>query len=406
MVLNSSWLTLAMLFAALLVASGSQSAYGVLLPTLEAEFGVSRVASSTVMLLYLIALGFWNVIAGWFTDRFTSKWAINLGYAALVIGLAVWSLSTHIFHLYLIHGAIISFGTAFLGLTVLSPIISKKFITQSGLALGFVSIGFPLGQLTMPPILAILVTILDWRTALICSSLAIGVLGLFTSVTIRGGGAGCKESDAEVRKQTFGDPRLKKAVYIASIPYFVCGFTDFLIMTHLIAYATSLNIGLTWAALSISLIGAFNIPALILLGLFADRFGAGASLTLTYSIRFCSFLILLNADTLLTLYLFAAIFGLTSYTTAPLAAKLVFVGYGSRRASTVYGLLVLVHMIGGAIGALCGGVIFDAYDSYKLAFLFSTLLLAVAVLLSFYAQKVSSSQPIGGLEFGIDNRER
>jgi len=384
---------LILLFATLLVASGSQTAYGVLLPTLEAEFGVSRVASSIVMLLYLTALGFWNVFAGWFTDRFSPKLAINLGYTALVAGFVAWSLSTHILYLYLIHGAVISFGTAFLGLTVLSPIISKRFVRQSGLALGLVSVGFSLGQLTTPPILATLVTALEWRSALICLSLAIAAIGFLTLVTLstRKSGAEFKESDSEVRKQTSGDIRLKKAVYISSFPYFVCGFTDFLIVTHLVAYATSLSISLTPAALSVSLIGAFNIPALILFGLFADKFGAAASLALTYTIRFGSFILLMNTDTLVELYLFAAIFGLTYYTTAPLAAKLVFAGYGSRQASTVYGLLVLLHMIGGALGALFGGFIYDTYSSYQSAFLFSTLLLAGAALTSFYVQKLSSS---------------
>jgi predicted MFS family arabinose efflux permease len=190
--------------------------------------------------------------------------------------------------------------------------------------------------------------------------------------------------------ETSENARFKKAVYVSSIPYFVCGFTDFLIVTHLVAYATSFKVGLTPASLSLSLIGAFNIPALVLLGLFADRFGAAASLTLTYATRLGSFIILLNADTLPKIYLFAAIFGLTYYTTAPLAAKLVFTGYRSTQASTVYGILVLIHMIGGALGALFGGAIYDAYSTYQPAFLFSTLLLASAVLLSFYAQKVSS----------------
>jgi len=386
------WLMLFALFATLIVASGSQSAYGVLLPTLEAEFGVSRVASSAVMLLYLVAVGFWNVLAGWFTDKFGSKWAINLGYAALAIGFAAWSLSTQILNLYLIHGAVISFGTAFLGLTVVSPIVSKRFARRSGLALGLVSIGFSLGQIAAPPILATLATFLNWRAALICSSLAIVAVGVFTLLTIRMEevGACSGGSEAEVRMETSENARFKKAVYVSSIPYFVCGFTDFLIVTHLVAYATSFKVGLTPASLSLSLIGAFNIPALVLLGLFADRFGAAASLTLTYATRLGSFIILLNADTLPKIYLFAAIFGLTYYTTAPLAAKLVFTGYRSTQASTVYGILVLIHMIGGALGALFGGAIYDAYSTYQPAFLFSTLLLASAVLLSFYAQKVSS----------------
>lgn len=386
------WLMLAVLFATLMISSGSQSAYGVLLPILEAEFKVSRVVSSAVMLLYLIAVGFWNVLAGWFTDKFSPQSAIKLGYLTLIIGFTAWSFSNNIFHLYLIHGIMISFGTSFLGLTVLSSLLSKHFIGRSGLAFGSVSIGFSLGQLTTPPLLATLVSSLEWRSALICWSLIIGVIGLLTLLSLGAKQIKARryESGVEVRKQTFRTTKFRRTIYVSSIPYFVCGFTDFLIVTHLVVYATSLNISLTQAALLLSLIGVFNIPALALLGFFADRFGAAVSLTLTYAIRLASFIILLNATRLPTLYLFAATFGLTYYTTAPLTAKLVFAGYESTRASTVYGLLVLLHMVGGAIGALFGGIIYDAYSSYQPAFLFSTLLLAAAVLLSFYAQKLSS----------------
>ena len=383
-----------MLFVTLLVGSGSQSAYGVLLPVLEAEFGVSRVASSIVMLLYLIAVGLWNVLAGWFTGRFGSRRALYFGYVSLVFGFMVWSLSTQVLHLYLIHGVVISFGTVFLSLTVLSPMISHRFVRRSGLALGLVSTGFSLGQLVTPPALAALTTVYEWRLALGYLGLAIGLVGLFTSAVVSLSESRVNSSvrDVDAGEQVPGSDAIKKAVYFSSAPYFVCGFTDFLITTHLVAYATSFKIELTAAALSLSLIGAFNIPALVVLGLFADRVGAAPSLTVTYAIRFTSFLILLFADNLLTLYLFAAIFGLTYYTTAPLAAKLVFSGYGSRQGSKIYGLLVLLHMVGGAAGALFGGIIYDAYLSYQPAFLISTALLATAVLISYYAQKISESR--------------
>ncbi len=378
-------------FATLLVASGAQSAYGVLLPLLEAEFGASRAASSLVMLLYLVAVGLWNVLAGWLTDRYGSKRQIYLGYIALVSGVAVWGFAASMLHLYLIHGLVISFGTVFLGLTVLSPLISQKFALRSGLALGIISTGFSLGQLITPTALAALTSTLDWRWALWFSSLGIGVVGLLTVAAIgeehfKGV---AKSSNFEVRIGASRGNHLKKAVYISATPYFICGFTDFLIMTHLVVYSTSLNLTLTSAALALSLIGAFNIPALILFGVMADKFGALVSLTLTYAVRLLSFIILLGADSALVIYLFAAIFGLTSYTTAPLAAKLVMSSYGSKRGSTVYGLLVLLHMVGGAVGALFGGLIYDAYLSYQPAFLTSTILVAAAVLLSIYAQNLA-----------------
>lgn len=385
-ILVRSWFVVAAAFATLLVASGSQSAYGVLLPILEVEFGATRAASSIVMLLYLVAVGLWNVWAGWLTDRFGPKIPICLGYLALVSGLAAWSVSADLLHLYVIHGLLISFGTVFLGLTVLSPIVSKMFRLRSGLALGVASTGFSLGQLVTPPTLAALTDAFGWRAALALSGLGVSAAALFTVAAVWGGcGVDAQSKSSDPVEKPVGKP-LRRAVYISSAPYFVCGFTDFLVATHIVAYSTSRGLTLASAALALSLIGAFNIPALVVFGLMADRFGASSMLTAAYAVRFTSFIILLNATSPPLIYLFAAVFGLTYYTTAPLAAKLVASSHGSSRGSTVYGLLVLVHMVGGAAGALFGGVVYDTYLSYQPAFYTSAILLVAAVLTSLYVQ--------------------
>ena len=75
--------------------------------------------------------------------------------------------------------------------------------------------------------------------------------------------------------------------------------------------------------------------------------------------------------------IFAALYGITFYVTAPLTV--IFGGsiFGPARLGTVAGLISSVHMIAGGIGALAGAVIFDQWGSYDRAFV---LMLAMSVI--------------------------
>ena len=63
---------------------------------------------------------------------------------------------------------------------------------------------------------------------------------------------------------------------------------------------------------------------------------------------------------------FAAVMGLTFLSTVPPTAGLVTKFFGIGNLATLFGLVMLVHQVGGFLGAYLGGKVFEATGSFDL----------------------------------------
>ena len=76
-------------------------------------------------------------------------------------------------------------------------------------------------------------------------------------------------------------------------------------------------------------------------------------------------LYLLAPKTPETLYIFAAVIGLTWLATVPPTAGLVAKLFGVKHLATLFGLTLLSHQIGGFLGAWLGGIAMESTGSYQ-----------------------------------------
>jgi len=93
--------------------------------------------------------------------------------------------------------------------------------------------------------------------------------------------------------------------------------------------------------------------------------------------------LLIGADTAVVLYLFAVIFGIGYGSMAPLMPYLTADRFGAQVLGSAYGMLIFfVAGIGGSIGPVIGGLIYDRTGSYGNAWLLNLILLmAISVLI-------------------------
>ena len=108
-------------------------------------------------------------------------------------------------------------------------------------------------------------------------------------------------------------------------------------------------------------------------------------LTLAVSLAVMSLTLFWLASTteIWSLYLFAAIFGFTYGGFAALNSPMVAELFGLRAHGVVLGIITFGGTIGGAIGPVVAGYIFDIRESYQLAFLISgTVAVVIAILAS------------------------
>jgi len=134
--------------------------------------------------------------------------------------------------------------------------------------------------------------------------------------------------------------------------------------------AATLFIGIpaTIAASILSVGAGVTIGGRIMIGGIADRVGNRPTIIICFAISVVAFSLLLVARELWILYLFAVIFGLSSWSASSIIAPMAAEFFGLRAHGTIVACTGLATMAGGAIGPLVAGLIYDITGSYLLAF--------------------------------------
>jgi len=165
-------------------------------------------------------------------------------------------------------------------------------------------------------------------------------------------------------------------------------------MTHIVIFTTDFSYSPMLGATLLSVQGGANLLGLLSTGYISDKKARNRVLAATHLIRSASFLsivafILLGGAPTLLLFIAMALYGFGWFTTSPLTSALAADLYGYSRMGTILGLILSCHMIGMAIGALGGGVIFDIMHSYFWFFLLQGVLEILAALFAFLIKRAA-----------------
>jgi MFS family permease len=138
---------------------------------------------------------------------------------------------------------------------------------------------------------------------------------------------------------------------------------------HIVAYCADLGYGVARGAEMLSLMLGFGIVSRVATGWLADRVGGAMTLLLGSTLQCVALVFYLAADSLVSLYLASALFGLFQGGIVPSYAILVREYFPPREAASRVGLTVSSTIVGMALGGWMGGVLFDWTGSYRAAFI-------------------------------------
>jgi len=140
-----------------------------------------------------------------------------------------------------------------------------------------------------------------------------------------------------------------------------------------VPHATDVGIPVMEAATILSLIGASNVAGNLLMGRISDSIGRRKAAIICTLMAALALMWLLWARELLMFYVFAVVFGFSNGGVFPSMSALVGETFGMRSIGIIMGALQGAWGIGMIIGPAAGGLIFDASNSYFLAFLVGAL---------------------------------
>ena len=138
---------------------------------------------------------------------------------------------------------------------------------------------------------------------------------------------------------------------------------------HIVAYCGDLGYGPARGAEMLSLMLGFGIISRIGSGFLADKIGGIRTLLLGSVAQGVALLFYLFFDSLGSLYVISAMFGLFQGGIVPSYAIIVREAMPAREAATRVGMVILASVLGMSLGGWVSGVIFDATGSYAAAFI-------------------------------------
>jgi MFS family permease len=383
------WLVVAVCLVVIAVASGARFAFGVLLDPLVEAFDATLTAVSLTQSVQLIAYAVSQPVMGHLIDRYGPRGVFVASIVAMTVGLVASAFAPSLLWFYATHGVLIGVGYGGVGALAIAAILAPWFEERRGFAISVANSGFNLGQLAVAPLLGLALTVADWEVGVVAIGVAMFAT-LLPTVAVLGSGGSREEARPDAAEgfegsldvDTFREAVVTRSYGGINVSYFICGFTDFVVLVHLVSFLRDVGYSLPVASTALGLIGAASFVGVIVGGWVADRIRTKDTLAGFYAIRIVGYLVLLQVGRLgalddVAVYAFVALFGVTLYVTAPLTSTLTADLYGDALMGSSYGWASAVHQVGAAIGAAFAAYVFDTTGAYRLAFLACAGLLVV-----------------------------
>ncbi len=366
------------------VCIGALFAYGVFFKEIQAEFGWSRATISGASSLALLMMGAAGVLAGRLNDRIGPRILIAVSAVFLGLGYLLLSRIQSPWQLYVVFGILAGIGFSTHDVITLST-VARWFDKRRGAMSGIVKVGTGSGQLLGPMLATLLLAVFGWRYSNVIIGAAILVALLLVAQLMRrdpqdmgllpdGRTSKSNGCNGEVTGQSL---TLKEAARIEQfwticITEFAIFFCLFTIVVHIVPHARDLGLAPAYAAGVLSTIGGVSIVGRIVMGSANDRIGGKRALLICIIMLFCSFVWLQLASTAWMLFLFAVIYGFAHGGFFTVVSPMVAEWFGTGSHGMLFGIVLFCGTLGGSVGPLVAGRIFDVTGSYQMVFLILT----------------------------------
>jgi MFS family permease len=395
-----AWVVVGVTFVTLLVTAGAMSTPGLLLVSLQREFGWSTAAISTSLSLRLAVFGLMAPFSAALMLRFGLRKIMLLAVSITAAGVGLTAFVSQSWQLDFLWGIVIGGGTGMTALVLGASVANTWFSQRRGLVIGLMTASSASGQLLFLPVFARINDEFGWRPLVIAVACILLCLVPVIALLMR-------NRPADLGLTPYGSPpgtevshpkppaenpvvvslrALNRAVYsknfwLLCFGFFVCGLsTNGLIGTHLIAACSDHGIAAVMAAGLLALMGAFDLFGTVGSGWLSDKYDNRYLLCAYYVLRGLSLLYLpvaLGMD-LVSISLFAAFYGLDWFATLPPTIRLTTDRFGGAVGTLVFGWMFVAHQIGASAAALGAGLTRTLDGTYAPAFALSGILCVVA----------------------------
>lgn len=355
---------------------GAYNSFGVFFNPLMNEYDWSRAGISGAVSVSFCLYGFSSILLGRLNDRVGPRFIMAISGIFLGVGYLLMSRLTSLWQLYLLYSLLVGIGISGTDVVLLST-IARWFVRLRGRMSGVLKVGTGVGMLVMPLFTNWLITAFGWRTAFFVMGIVvlipfIGLSQLLVRDPARRGlrpdGDGrvtAKITQAAEKGFTLRQALKNLQLWLICTAYFLLLVCVFTVLLHIVPHAIDLGIPPNWATRVLATIGGLSIVGRIIMGFSSDRIGNKWALTICYSFLCVSLGWLLLANRLWMLFVFAIVYGFAHGGFFVVMSPLIAEFFGTASHGAIFGMMIFVSNIGGAIGPLLAGYVFDLTGSYR-----------------------------------------
>ena len=400
------------------VTIGAMFTYGVFFKELQAAFGWSRSLVSGASALAFLLMGIGAVGFGTLNDKVGPRLIMTISGISLGVGYILMAWMETPWQLILLYGGLVGVGFSTHDVITLTT-VARWFEKRRGAMSGIVKVGTGAGQFLVPLVAAGTISVLGWRRAYLWLGITTLVALVLLAQLMRrdpqqmgllpDGPASGHLKDRPAPPA----PAMDKRAALRSRPFWILCLAEFasffcLLTTivHIVPHARDQGMSPTTAAAVLSTIGAASMLGRFVMGITNDRIGGKRSLALSFIILIGSLVWLQFALSPWMLYLFAVVYGFAHGALFTVMSPAVAEWFGTASHGQLFGTVLFFGTLGGSVGPLLTGYIFDVSGSYRLAFMVLTALAISGLVLILLLPPSHGPTAAGGLETTGSSLER
>ena len=375
----------------LLMTLGGSSMYvvSVVLPEVQKEFDVSRADASLPYTLMMLGFGAGGMAMGKLADKWGVHVALWIGALGVGSGFVLAGLSSNIWWFALSHGVLMgAFGSS----ATFAPLLADTSLwwnKRRGIAVAVCASGNYVAGSIWPALAQLGVETWGWRQTYIWIGMVCGVGMMFLAFFMRqrppllaASVPGSLQSLASEKPFGFS---IKAAHALLCVAGLACCVAMAMPQVHIVAYCSDLGFGAARGSEMLSLMLACGIVSRLISGAICDRIGGLKTLVLGSALQGLALLMFLPFNSMVSLYVISAMFGLFQGGIVPSYAIIVREYFPPQKAGVLVGAVIMATMVGMALGGWMSGKLFDLTGSYHAAFvnglLWNALNLSIALFL-------------------------
>jgi len=386
------------IFFIITIIGGTMYCFGIFFKPLRSEFGWTSTQTSMAFSLFMVVHGLFYIVTGKINDSFGPRIVMTICGFFLGVGYLLMSRINTLWQLYILYGLILPIGMSGAFVPLIST-VTRWFVKKRGLMTGICAAGIGTGTMIMPPIASWLISTSGWRQSFII----IGSVSLVLIITLA---QLLKRDPSDITQFPYDTDQADKIVvqmqakgfslrqavwtnqfWILSAAYFSFLFYLQSVMVHIVPHAINMGISPIKAAIIITFIGGGSTAGRVIMGATAGKIGNKLATIISFIlVTFAAYILILSKE-LWMFHLFALIFGFGYGGLVTMQSLLVADLFGLRAHGLIFGVVTFIVVIGGGIGPLVGGYIFDLSGNYY------TLLLVLLALSATSSVLISLLRP-------------